>query len=299
VSGIFWPIFTFGGVGIFLIVTAYRTFTIIRLPAHLRWELAPIPHEKGKGRYGGSYLEEYEWWHKPQRRSLIATIVYIAREILLLRGVWRHNRALWPLTFSLHAGLYLIIAMLFLQVVNALFIVFELPLTVRDIFQGIASVLAFAGYLLGGLGAVSLIIKRAVDAGLRSFNTVSKYFNLVFLVAVFISGGYAWLYSGDFSYDMSLFIKRLITLESNITLAFPLSLHLVISLLFLIYLPLSDMIHFVAKYFTYHEVRWDDKPLDKKMEKELAGLLSRPVGWSARHVKADGRKSWVDIAEEK
>ena len=114
-SGIVWHIFTFGAIGIFLIVITYRTLAIIRLPVHLRWELAPIPHEKGKGRYGGSYLEEYEWWNKPQHRSRIAPIIYMAKEIFLLRGVWKHNRALWPFTFSLHMGIYLIVGMLFLQ----------------------------------------------------------------------------------------------------------------------------------------------------------------------------------------
>jgi len=56
-SGIVWHIFAFGAIRIFLIVITYRTLAIIRLPVHLRWELAPIPHEKGKSRYGGSYLE--------------------------------------------------------------------------------------------------------------------------------------------------------------------------------------------------------------------------------------------------
>ena len=46
-SGIVWHIFAFGTIGIFLIVITYRTLAIIRLPVHLRWELAPIPPEKG------------------------------------------------------------------------------------------------------------------------------------------------------------------------------------------------------------------------------------------------------------
>ena len=49
-SGIVWHIFAFGVTSIFVIVIACRTFAIIRLPINLRWELAPIPHEKGKGR---------------------------------------------------------------------------------------------------------------------------------------------------------------------------------------------------------------------------------------------------------
>jgi len=157
-SGIVWHILAFGAIGIFLIVATYRTLVIIKLPVHLRWELAPIPHEKGKGRYGGSYLEEYEWWNKPQHRSRIAPIIYMAKEIFLMRGIWGHNRALWPLTFALHMGIYLIVGMLFLSVINAVFIIVELPLSVLDFFQGVSFLFGFGGFLLRGLGAIRFIL---------------------------------------------------------------------------------------------------------------------------------------------
>src|SRR4030042_3325374 len=295
-SGIVWHIFTFGVIGIFLIVLTYRTLAIIRLPSHLRWELAPIPHEKGKGRYGGSYLEDYEWWNKPQHRSLIAPMIYMAKEILLLRGVWKHYTALWPFTFSLHMGIYLIAGMLFLQVVNAVLLIAQSPLYVLGFSLGIASVFALGGYLLGSLGTIGLLLKRSLDPNLRPFNTISTYVNLLLLGAVFISGGYAWLHAGDFISNMSLFMKSLITFDTGLTVTFPLSLHIVTALLFILYLPLTDMIHFIAKFFTYHSIRWDDKPQDEKMEQELNALLTQPVSWSAPHVKAYGKKSWVDIA---
>jgi nitrate reductase gamma subunit len=298
-SGIVWHIFTFSAIVIFLAVAIYRTLVIARLPTHLRWELAPIPHERGKGRYGGSYLEEYEWWRKPRRRSRIAPLIYMLTEIFLLRAIWRHNRPLWPLTFAFHTGIYLIFFMLLFSIASAIFIITGVPSSVLDVFLVIASVLAVAGYLLGGAGAIGLIIKRALDRNLRPFNSFSKYFNLVFLGALFISGAYAWFDSEDFALEMSLFIKGLVTLDTGVTVSFPLSLHIIISLLFLIYLPLTDMIHFIAKYFTYHEVRWDDEPKNEKMEKELSHLLSQPVSWSATHVKANGKKNWVDITSEK
>jgi nitrate reductase gamma subunit len=295
VSGIVWHIFAFGAIVIFLIVAAYRTLAIIRLPVHLRWELAPIPHEKGRGRYGGSYLEEFEWWQKPRRRSRIAPLVYIAGEIFLLKGVWKHNRTLWPFSFSFHTGIYLLVAALFLHVINALFIITGVPLSVLDVFLEIASVFAAVGYLLGSLGIIGLILKRTLDSNLRPFNTFSTYFRLFFLGTVFISGGYAWLLSRDYASEMSLFIKKLITLDYGITVIFPLALHISLSLLFILYLPFTDMIHFIAKYFTYHAVRWNDKPQDEKMVKKLRGLMTQPVGWSARHVQADSKKSWADI----
>jgi nitrate reductase gamma subunit len=286
-SGIVWHIFTFGVIGIFLLVITYRMLTIIRLPIHLRWELAPIPHEKGKGRYGGSYLEEYEWWDTSHHRSRIAPVIYMVKEIFLLRGVWKHNRALWPFSFSLHIGIYLVIAAVFLHVVNAVLVMAHAPLYILAFSRSIASVFAFGGYLLGSLGAISLMLKRALDPNLRPFSTFSTYVNLLFLCALFVSGGYAWLHAGDFASDMSLFVQRLMTFNSEITVAFPLSLHIVISLLFIVYLPLTHMIHFIAKYFTYHGIRWDDKPLDEQMGKEVNMLLAQPVTWSAPHAKTD------------
>jgi len=298
-SGIFWHISVFGVLAIFLVVTTYRAWSLARLPVHLRWELAPIPHEKGKGKYGGSYLEEYEWWKKRRQKSFFAPLRYMAVEILLLRGIWRHNRALWPLTFAFHGGIYLVFAMLLLSILNAIFIITGVPASVLNVFLAISSVVALAGYLLGGLGVISLILKRALDANLRSFNSVSKYFNLVFLGAVFASGAYSWFALPDFALTMSQFIQGLVTLDTGVTVAFPLSLHVILASLFFLYLPWTDMIHFVAKYFTYHEIKWNDSPKDARMERELEGLLAQPVSWSAEHIKADGKKSWAELTTEK
>jgi hypothetical protein len=69
---------------------------------------------------------------------------------------------------------------------------------------------------------------------------------------------------------------------------------------FLAYLPFTQMMHFVAKYFTYHEVRWDDNPVEPggKLEKELLALLGQKPTWAGPHVRADGSKTWVDIATD-
>lgn len=295
-SGTAWQVFTFGAIGVSWLLIAYRTWAIIRLPLHLRWELAPIPHEKGKGRYGGSYLEEYEWWNKPRARSRLSPMRYMASEILLLRGVWQHNRGLWPLAFSLHTGMYLISGMLLVLLVSAVLSLAESPPYILRSSLRIASVLALGGYLLGGVGSIGLVLKRVLDSNLRPFNTISRYANLLFLGAVFVSGGYAWIDSGDSIPAMSRFVKGLITLDSGVTVAFPLALHIAVSLLFVLYLPLTDMVHFVAKFFMFHQIRWDDEPQDRRMERELSVLLAQPVTWSAPHVGADGERDWTDVA---
>jgi nitrate reductase gamma subunit len=298
-SGIAWHIFVFGAIAIFLAVAIYRTIAIVRLPIHLRWELAPIPHEKGKGKYGGSYLEEFEWWQKKPSKSRIAPYMYIAVEILLLRGVWKHNPVLWPLSFAFHMGIYLVFLMVIFGIVTAILVIISVPLAVLDVFLGITSALAIIGFILGSLGAIGLLLKRALDSSLRPFNTISKYFNPAFLGAVFVSGAYAWLNTGGFAPEMSLFIKGLVTLDSGVTVSLPLSIHIILALAFLIYLPFTDMIHFIAKYFTYHAVRWDDQPKNEKMKGKLRRLLSQPVSWSAAHVEADSKKSWVELTTKK
>jgi nitrate reductase gamma subunit len=280
-----------------VLISAAKVIKIARMPAHLRWELAPIPHEKGKNRYGGSYLEEFEWWHKKQRRSLAAVVIYMAKEIFLLKGVWKNNRTLWPFSFSMHTGIYLVILSILLHVINALIIITGTSASILDVFVNIAAVIALAGYILGGFGTIGLILKRSLDAGLRYFGTFSVYFRLVFLAAAFISGIIAWFYTTDFASTMSLFARNLLTLDSAITITTPLVVHIVISLLFLIYLPLTDMAHFITKYFTYHAVRWNDTPLNEKMEAELSGLKSQTSSWAAPHIPTG--KTWSEIAAEK
>ncbi|MEJ2187319.1 MAG: nitrate reductase gamma subunit, partial [Gemmatimonadota bacterium] len=100
---------TYGLLAVFVIAFIARTVGIARLPVHLRWELAPVPKEKGRGRYGGSYLEEYEWWKKPREESLLNELVYMGREILGLKALWEQNRGLWWFSFPFHWGLYLLI----------------------------------------------------------------------------------------------------------------------------------------------------------------------------------------------
>ncbi|MGD9202672.1 MAG: nitrate reductase, partial [Chitinispirillia bacterium] len=65
-------------------------------------------------------------------------------------------------------------------------------------------------------------------------------------------------------------------------------------------LPFTYMMHFVAKYFTYHEIRWNDEPIEpgSPLEKKIEKLMGQKVTWSAPHIRGEGKKTWVDIATE-
>ena len=283
---------------VFVVAVVLRTIRIARLPVHLRWELAPVPHEKGKSHYGGSYLEEFEWWTKPREKDLIREALYMLQEILLLKSVWEHNRRLWWFSFPFHFGMYVLIA-----AAATLLLTGGLEAAGAQAAgdgRNDISMLAGVGFALGGIGAFGLLISRVVDRRLRDFTTPAALLNLVLLLAIFVTGGYAVLASQDFAGRVWGFGTALATGDLSIELPGVLKAHVLLALLFLAYLPFSRMMHFVAKYFTYHQVRWDDEPLTAggRLEKEANRLLKQPVTWGAPHVSADGDKNWVDVATE-
>ena len=67
----------------------------------------------------------------------------------------------------------------------------------------------------------------------------------------------------------------------------------------LAYIPMTHMSHFIAKYFTYHTVRWDERsPVPGGMiEKKMAEYLMYRPTWSAAHIGA-GRENalWAEVA---
>jgi nitrate reductase gamma subunit len=284
---------------VFVVAFLARTFKMARMPVHLRWELSPIPHEKGRSRYGGSYLEEFEWWTKPREKSLANEFAYMFLEIAFLKSVWEHNRRLWWFSFPLHFGMYLLIVAGLSFILWGILQWVELSGPGLEWVATVISVLAGAGYALGGVGALGLLASRLINPQFKPFTTPAMWFNLALLLAVFASGGYA-IVASDYAVGVSDYLLAMFTANSSIELQSALAVHLALALLFLAYLPFTQMMHFVAKYFTYHQVRWNDEPLvpGGRMEKEVLELLKQPVTWSADHLRADGRKNWVDIVTE-
>jgi hypothetical protein len=115
-----------------------------------------------------------------------------------------------------------------------------------------------------------------------------------------LSGLFALSTTDDFPGLLIGFLKAALTVRS-IGLPVVLAAHLVLAFLFIAYLPFTQMLHFVAKYFTYHLVRWDDGRMvpGSQMEKQVLQLLKQPVTWSAAHLQANGNKNWIDIVSEK
>jgi nitrate reductase gamma subunit len=299
-SGSFLLALSYVVLAVFAIALVARAVRIARMPVHLRWELAPVPKERTRGRYGGSYLEEYEWWKKPREESRVAELVYMLKEILLLKALWEHRRSLWWFSYPFHLGLYVLIAAAGLAVAGGLAVAAGVPGPDWGLTSVVLPWLAGVGYALGAVGAFGLLGRRLADARLRAVTTPVAFFNLLLLAALFVTGGVAVATVDAFPARVHGLAAALATAGPVPELPPLLLAHWMLALVFLAYLPFSQMMHFVAKYFTYHQVRWDDRPLEVggAMEREVIELLSQPVGWAAAHVGADGRKSWVDVATE-
>ena len=91
---------------VFFVGTVYKLIRIARMPLHIRWDLYPIPHEKGRGSYGGSYFEEVDWWTKPNDVSTVGELKAMGKEIFFIQSMYEHNRSLWVFSFPFHIGLY-------------------------------------------------------------------------------------------------------------------------------------------------------------------------------------------------
>ncbi len=265
---------------------------IAKAPVHLRWELYPVPHEKGKAHYGGSRLEDYEWWKKPIKKDLMGEIKVMASEILFLSAVKKHNSKLWLGSYPFHLGLYLAIINSMLIAISAFF-----PSTsyiLNPIILGVVWILG----IFGTIGSALLLYKRIFDRKYSIYSTFSHYFNIILIGSVFVTA-LLWLTSAnDYLGESLAFFRGLPHLEIQSNLSAIGTLHILIALFLVVYIPFTHMTHFFTKYFTYHKVRWDDEPNlpGSKLEKRLSHYLNMPVSWSAPHIGADGRKTWLAIA---
>jgi len=285
---------------VFLVAFVARSVKLARLPVHLRWELSPVPHEKGKGSYGGSYLEEVDWWTKPREKDVASEAIYMFKEILFLKALFEHNRKLWWFSFPFHMGLYILTAGAFLLLVGGITSTMGMSMGEWGIMASGLPFLMGLGYVLGGVGAVGLFFTRLTDDGMRNSTAPVTYINLAVLLAMFGTGIWAVLTVPGFAGAAMGYVGGLLTASLPAGASGILGVHMIAALVFLAYLPFTQMMHFVAKYFTYHEVRWDDEPVvaGSKLDRELKKLLTQPVTWAAPHVRADGKKNWVDIATD-
>ncbi len=297
-SGHLWLITAYGAMALFIAGIARVIIGIVRLPMHLRWELQPVPGEGKKSSYGGSLFEEPEWWTAPRERSIAREALYMLKEVLLLHTVWKRQRRLWPLSFALHAGIYLLfftVLFLFLSTVLD-------TLSLRRasaLFEGASYATGAPAYALGTIGAAGMLILRTCNRDLRAYSGLPAYLNLAILLALFVSGGAGMLSDTSSIHQIKAFISAALRADPDFELSGAGAVHVAVALVFIAVLPFTSMSHFAAKFFTFHRVLWDDKPSGAGTAREAEALLGQKVTWSAGHIKSDGSKNWIDVARGK
>jgi nitrate reductase gamma subunit len=296
-------------VAVFILAIGYRIYIQMTLPVHVRWEIYPVQHEAAaKAAYGGSYMEELNWWEKKPESSLLNEIRYMVPEILFIRGLWKENRSLWWVSFPFHFGLYLMIAVFGLLLLYDGFILwgstnFAAGSALRILLDGLITAIGWGGLILGNIGCLGILHRRLTDSELRNYASLSDYFNLLFIFLFFLSAFLACILNDPSWEGAKAYTFGLMTGGRSLNQYVPGQsitggTAIVTASLLIAYIPLTHMSHMVMKYFLYHDVKWDDAPNQSGGRIEAAVLenLGLKPTWGAKHVGADGHKSWNDIA---
>jgi len=297
----------YSAVAIFVVAVVLRFLMWSRMPMHLRWELYPVAHEGAKASYGGSYLEESEWWKRPRHFSLAGELGAMVPEILFLVALKEHNPKLWTRSFPFHFGLYLVAGCTILMGAAGV-----LGAVLPGVMAGpvgaavrvLIPALGYAGLVLGLIGALGLIQRRR-QRPLRDYSAPMDTVNLVFFVAVFALALVTAVTVDRRFAAVSELVSNLVTFNvaplsgAGAEVVMPSASAILLAML-AAYIPLTHMSHFVGKYFAYHAIRWADEPNlpGGSQEKVIEGLLNQPVSWSAPHIRGDGTKTWLDVATE-
>ena len=281
-------------------IVALNVMNYLKKPQHVRWELYPVGHETGpRAAYGGSYLEEVDWWKKKQESSLINGIKALLTEVLFLHATFEHNKPLWSRTYPFHGGLYLLFGGFFLTAFAALAQLMGIaPGVFLTAVGNLVQVLSLVGFLgvIGGAGA--LIHRRLNQEDLRKYSTREHYLNLGAFVALGVLGVFAWLGNPSFFVLGRDFIVNMLSFKFADPGSVSFSLYLILGFALAAYVPATHMGHFYMKYFLYHDIRWGDQPSqDNAATQEKIGVaLNYHVSWSAPHIQGDGRKTWAEVA---
>jgi nitrate reductase gamma subunit len=287
---------------VFIVASIIRAVRFARSPLHLRWELHPVPHEAPERvRHGGSYFEQSEWWRQRRRPNLAGELRFMVPEILFLRALRTFNRPLWYRSFAFHFGLYLLAGTVGLLFASAVLIHLIPAAGTEAALLAVRSLTALSGVvglLLAITGAGGLLHRRLTDPALRVSTTAGDVVNLLFFIVAYglLGIGYALRPAG--APGALALVAGLISWDLALQTSPVLAAGIVATALLAAYIPLTHMAHFIAKYFSYHSVRWDDEPLrdNPKRAMAIADYLTFRPTWAATHVRRpDETPTWAEV----
>lgn len=281
----------------FILLSIYKAVQYGKMPMHGRLDLYPIPKEKGKGHYGGSYYEEIDWWKKERETSLVEEVIDMLKEMLFIKKLFDNQRPLWWISYSLHLGIYTLFAWTALLFVGAITELMGIAIPSDNLWATLVYYGTFLTGIIGGVmvafGAGALFLKRQFVDTFKKYTTLQEYFNLLFIFAVAVTGLMVWASDPGFNYGRHI-AKSMLTF-SPIQASSLLSIHIILLGFLLIYIPLTKMSHYVGKYFSFHKVLWDNDPnlpgseVDKKM-RQAPGTAPKN-NWAAPHYQPEPPKT--------
>lgn len=293
---------------IFLAVTKLWTYKTAS-PLHARWELYPVPHEGYRASYGGSFMEDKEWWNKSRHISHIGDIIGMLSEILLLKATFEHNLKLWVRSYPFHLGMYMLMGGTIIVFISTIIQICcgispsTIIMTIHDggiltLINNLINAMVFmgaAGIIAGGL---ALIERRKNDIGLAKFTTAEHYLNLWAFVLFGVFTMIAWAFNPSFYVLATTFVYNLLTFNFASLSSLSFTISLLIGFALLIMIPITNMGHLIMKYHMYHDIRWGDEPThySEDNKKKIGEMLQFRPTWSAPHIDGNGSKTWVDVA---
>jgi nitrate reductase gamma subunit len=287
---------------VFVAACAWRVLLFARSPLHLRWELYPVPHEAAERvAHGGSYFEQGEWWRHPRVSNVAGEVRFMVPEMLFLHALRTFNRPLWNRSFPFHFGLYLMAGALVLLCGSILASQWPASTVARAI-SGFLPALAWLSGVVGVVscmaGAAGLLHRRLTCPALQVSTTPGDIFNLLFFIGALglLAIGYGVRPAG--SPGATAVLAGVLSWNLGVPIPTTFGLGIMSAALLCAYIPLTHMSHFIAKYFTYHAVRWDDEPLvhNAARARTMAEYLAFRPTWSAPHIRAGGSHTWAEIA---
>jgi nitrate reductase gamma subunit len=286
---------------IFATACVWRVLLFARSPLHLRWELYPVPHEAPERvAHGGSYFEESEWWRRAPASNFAAELTFMVREMLFLLALRTFNRPLWYRSFPFHFGLYLLAGSLALALGSLGASAFTGWRPFAAALSTLAKLAGAAGLLSGIIGAVGLLHRRLTDPALRVSTTSGDILNLLFFIVALALLGAGYVARPVGSPGAGAVLSGLLSWDLAVAVPAGFGLGIIASAALAAYIPLTHMSHFIAKYFTYHSVRWDDEPAvrNERRARAMAEYLAYRPTWSAAHIRGGESRTWAQIVAQ-
>jgi nitrate reductase gamma subunit len=273
---------------VFIVALIVKAVKYARLPLHVRWELYPVGYGMD---LEGSYLEKLEWWKKARQVNHLKQLEYILSELFLFKAYYHQEKRYWYVLLPFHIGLFLLVAW-FVLLMLASFIPGQG--TLNNVLSTLTIVAGAVGFTVAAAGCAGLLVQKITTPGRRLYASALDYFSIAFILLTLTSGIYVWVFNYQSAGQYIFFVGTGTSTTASIEPAVYVNI-LLLSLL-LIYMPFTRTLHYVAKYFTYHNLRWDDEPniRGSKLEARAGKLLGRPLSWSSAHIKEG--LTWKDNA---